>query len=302
LALLATTRPTLAWLLTSRSALALRSLVLLLSTRCRAAWAFSPRASWVSAAALDSARLLLGLRPRLLCGRLLPHLLLRRLLPSLRRLLSRLGTAWLHIGGLLARSYAVCAWPLLGLVVAAFSAALLRLGPAIAAFRALPLLLTTIWFLRSLPRLTATFGARALLRLSSVTVWGTLLSILAPPATSGPLAFIGVAIAILSALTLVGVAVAVLGALPLVAVAVLRTLPIVGVTALVRALLSPRGARRIVAETTLLARTKRARRGYVPLRPDLGAGLPNRRLRTEALSTQVLLAHHDRTANPGSAG
>jgi hypothetical protein len=51
--------------------------------------------SRVSAAAFDSARLLLGLRPRLLRS---------RLLPSLRGLLPRLGTAMLHIGALLARS------------------------------------------------------------------------------------------------------------------------------------------------------------------------------------------------------
>jgi hypothetical protein len=92
---------------TSRATLALRSLVLLLRTRPRATWALSPRTSGVSAAtALDSARLLLGLRPCLLCGRLLPHLLLRRLLPSLWGLLRPgLWTArLLHIGALLARS------------------------------------------------------------------------------------------------------------------------------------------------------------------------------------------------------
>src|SRR5262249_8651372 len=73
-------------LLTTRSALALRSLVLLLlSTRPRAPWAFCPRPSRVSAAAIGVARRLLGLRlrPRLLCRRLLPHLRLR-LLPRLR--------------------------------------------------------------------------------------------------------------------------------------------------------------------------------------------------------------------------
>jgi hypothetical protein len=83
-------------LLTTLPALALRSLLLLLSARPRA-WAFCPRPSGVSAAAaIDVSRLLLGLRPRLLC---------RRLLPRLRsRLLPRLWTARLHIGALLARS------------------------------------------------------------------------------------------------------------------------------------------------------------------------------------------------------
>jgi hypothetical protein len=326
LALLAlrTTATSLA-LLTTLPALALRSLVLLLSARPRA-WAFCPRASRVSTAAIDIARLLLGLWSRLLCW-----------------LLPRLWAARLHIGALIARSYAVCAWPRPRLVAAAFGAPLLRLRPTIAAFRTLPLLLSTISFLRSLPRLTATFGARALLWLIAVAVLGTLLPVLAPTSTRGPLALIGVAIAILSALTLVGVpvtllrtlaiigvAVAILGTSPLigVAVAVLGTLPIVGVAvailgtspivgvaiavlgallligvaALVWALLSARGARRIVAEAALLARTKRARRRHVPLRPDLGARLPNRRLRTEALTTQILLAHHDRTANPGCGG
>jgi hypothetical protein len=98
-----TSRPTLARLRTARPALALRGL-LLLSTRRRAAWAFCPRPSRVSAAALDGARLLLRLRPRLLCRWLLPHLLLRRLLPGLRGLLTRLRAARLRIGALFARS------------------------------------------------------------------------------------------------------------------------------------------------------------------------------------------------------
>jgi hypothetical protein len=87
LALRTTTRPTWA-LLTARSALALRSLVLLLSTRPRTPRAFCPRRpSRVSAAALDAARLLrLGLRPRLL-SRLLPHLWAARL--SIGTLLAR---------------------------------------------------------------------------------------------------------------------------------------------------------------------------------------------------------------------
>jgi hypothetical protein len=167
-----------------------------------------------------------------------------------------------------------------------------------------------------LPRLTATLGARTLLGLIAVTVLGTLLLLLA--ATGGPLALIGVAIAILgAALTLVGVPITILGtALTLVGVpvAILRTLPLVGVpitilgaltivtvTAIGRALLRSCSTRWIVAQAALLARTERTRRGYVPLRPDLGARLPNGRLRTEALTTQVLLAHHDRTPNPGGA-
>src|SRR5689334_2599175 len=141
--LLTTSRPALA-LRSTLSALTLRSLVLLLSTRCRAAWALSACSSGVAATTFGVARLLLGLRPRLLCG-----------------LLSGLLAARLRIGTLLARSYAVRAWPLPGLVVAALSAPLLRLGAAIAAFRTLPLLLTTIGVLCSLPRLTATFSARA---------------------------------------------------------------------------------------------------------------------------------------------
>jgi len=88
-ALLASTRPALA-LRSCRSALSLRSLVLLLRTRRRPAWAFCPRPSRVTAAALDVTQLLLGLRlrPRLLCRLLRPHL----------------GAARLHIGALLARS------------------------------------------------------------------------------------------------------------------------------------------------------------------------------------------------------
>ena len=84
-----------AWLLSRRPALALRSLVLLLRTRPRTPWAFCSRPSGVSAAALDVPRLLLGLGPRLLLG-LGPRLLCR--------LLPRLWTARLHIGALLARS------------------------------------------------------------------------------------------------------------------------------------------------------------------------------------------------------
>ena len=76
-------------------------MVLLLSARPRAPRAFCPRPSRVSAATLDGARLLLGLRPHLLCGRLLPHLLL----PSLRGLLlPHLGATRLQVGTLLARS------------------------------------------------------------------------------------------------------------------------------------------------------------------------------------------------------
>jgi hypothetical protein len=209
----------------------------------------------------------------------------------------------------------------------------------------LPLLLTTISFLRSLlPRLTATLGAWTLLGLIAVTVLGALLLLLAAFTTTGgslalvgiaiavlralllllaaittaggSLALIGVAIAILGTATLIGVAVAILGALPLIgiAVAVRRTLPLVGVsitilgaltvvtvTALGRALLGSCSPRRVVTQAALLARAKRTRRGHVPLRPDLGARLPNRRLRSEALTAQVLLAHHDGTSNSGGA-
>jgi hypothetical protein len=79
-------------LLTTLSAtlppLALRSLLLLLSARPRA-WAFCPRPSRVSAAAIGVSRLLLRLR--------LSALLRSRLLP-------RLWTARLHVGALIARS------------------------------------------------------------------------------------------------------------------------------------------------------------------------------------------------------
>jgi hypothetical protein len=92
---LLTPRPALA-LRSCRSALALRGLVLLLSTRPRT-WAFRPRPSRVSAAAALDATWLLGLRLR-------PRLLRSRLLPSLRRLLPHLGAARLHVGALLARS------------------------------------------------------------------------------------------------------------------------------------------------------------------------------------------------------
>src|SRR5262249_9078448 len=78
--------------------------------------------------------------------------------------------------------------------------------------------------------------------------------------------------------------------------------PIVGVTTLDRTtLLSSCGPRRIVTKAAPLARAKRARRGHVLRRPDLVACLPNGDLRTEALAAQVLLAHHDRTPNPGGA-
>jgi hypothetical protein len=209
-------------LLTTLPALALRRLLLLLSARPRPR-AFCPRPSRVPAAAVGVSGLLLGLRPCLLGRRLLP----------------RLRTTRLRIGALLARSYAVSAWPLLGLVPATLRAPLLLpLRAAIAAFRTLLLLLTAISFLRSLlPRLTATLSARTLLGLVAVTVLGTLLLLLAAiTTTGGPLAFIGVAIAILGTLTLVGVPVAILGALPIVGVpvAVLSALPIVGVAALGR--------------------------------------------------------------------
>src|SRR5882672_1556382 len=309
---------TLAWLPTLGllTTLALLSTLGLLSTRPGGPWAFCPRPSGVSAAAIDITRLLL----RLLLLRLSASLLRSRLLlPSLGgRLLPRLWAARLHIGALIARSYAVCAWPLPGLVAAALGALRLPLGPAIAAFRTL-LLLTTMSFLRSLlPRITATFGARTLLGLVAVTIFGTLLLLLAPALTGGPLALIGVAIAILGTLPLVGVPVAILGAPALIGIpiAILRTLTLVGipiaipsaltvitVTAIGRTLLSSRGARRIITQAALLARAERTRRGYVPLRPDLGARLPNCHLRTEALTTaQVLLAHHDRAPNPGGAG
>src|SRR5262245_3727000 len=72
----------------SLSALALRSLLLLLSTRPRA-WAFGPRTSGITAAAISVSRLLLRLR--------LSALLRSRLLP-------RLWAARLHIGALFARS------------------------------------------------------------------------------------------------------------------------------------------------------------------------------------------------------
>src|SRR5882672_7880447 len=296
---------TLAWLPTLGllTTLALLSTLGLLSTRPGGPWAFCPRPSGVSAAAIDITRLLL----RLLLLRLSASLLRSRLLlPSLGgRLLPRLWAARLHIGALIARSYAVCAWPLPGLVAAALGALRLPLGPAIAAFRTL-LLLTTISFLRSLlPRNTATFGARTLLGLVAVTIFGTLLLLLAPALTGGPLALIGVAIAILGTLTLVGIPVAILGALPLVGIpiAIPSALTVITVTAIGRTLLSSRGARRIITQAALLARAERTRRGYVPLRPDLGARLPNCHLRTEALTTaQVLLAHHDRAPNPGGAG
>ena len=96
MALRTTTRPALA-LWATRPALALRSsLVLLLRTRPRTPWAFCSRPSGVSAAALDSARLWLGLTA----------LLRRRLLPSLRGLLlpHLWATRRLHVGTLLARS------------------------------------------------------------------------------------------------------------------------------------------------------------------------------------------------------
>jgi hypothetical protein len=93
------------------------------------------------------------------------------------------------------------------------------------------LLLTTIPFLRSLPRLTATFGARTLLRLIAVAILGALLPFLTPASTGGPLAIVGVAIAILCALPLIGIAVTVLRTLTLVGVpiALLGTLPLIGI-------------------------------------------------------------------------
>jgi len=100
----------------------------------------------------------------------------------------------------------------------------------------LPLLLTEIAFLHSLPRLTATFSARTLGRIAvvgliAVTILGTLLPLLGATSPRDPLALIGVAIAILSALPLVGIAVTILGALTVigVAVAILGATPIVGV-------------------------------------------------------------------------
>jgi hypothetical protein len=169
----------------------------------------------------------------------------------------------------------------------------------------LPLRLTTISLLHSpLPRLTAALGARTLLGPIAVAVLGTLLPLLTPASTGGSLALIGVAIAILSALTLVGVPVAILGTSPLIgiAIAVLSALPFVGAAALGRTtLLSARGARRIVTQAALLARTKRTRRGDVARRPDLGASLAHSRLPAEALTAQVLLAHHLCTPDLGSA-
>lgn len=182
----------------------------------------------------------------------------------------------------------------------------------------MPLRLTTISLLHSpLPRLTAALGARTLLGLITVAVLGTLLPLLAPASTGGSLALIGVAIAILSALTLVGVPVAILGTSPLIGIpiAVLSALPFVGVAVAIRSalpfvgaaalgrttLLSARGARRIVTQAALLARTKRTRRGHVARRPDLGASLAHSRLPAEALTAQVLLAHHLCTPDLGSA-
>jgi hypothetical protein len=164
-----------------------------------------------------------------------------------RRLLPRLRTTRLRIGALLARSYAVSAWPLLGLVPATLRAPLLLpLRAAIAAFRTLLLLLTTIPFLRSLPRLTATFGARTLLRLIAVAILGALLPFLTPASTGGPLAIVGVAIAILCALPLIGIAAAVLRTLPIVPIAILGALTVVTVTAIGRALLRSCSTRRVV--------------------------------------------------------
>jgi hypothetical protein len=182
----------------------------------------------------------------------------------------------------------------------------------------LPLRLRAISFLHPLPlRLAATFSARTWRRIAVtilVTILGTLLPVLRPTSTCGSGALIGIPIAILGALSLVGVAIAIrgtpsivgvaiaiLGTSPIVGVAVtflgtlsivgvavtiLGTLSIVGVATLGRTtLLASCSARWIVTKPAPLARTKRTRRGYIPLRPDLGAGLPNRNLRMEAWAT-----------------
>jgi hypothetical protein len=149
---------------------------------------------------------------------------------------------------------------------------------------------------------TATFCAGLLLA-TIAAINALLVLIVASTALgSGPLL---ATIAAINTLLVLVVASTALGSGPLLAtIAAINTLLvlIVASTALRRSLLRSRGARRIITQAALLARTERTRRGYVPLRPDLGARLPNCHLRTEALTTaQVLFADHDCTPNPGGA-
>jgi hypothetical protein len=229
-----------------------------------------------------SARLL-PLWPTIAAFRTLPLLLTTiAFLHALPRLTATFG-AWTLLGltaviGLIAVSILGTLLPLLATVLTGSPLALI--GVPIPIFGTSPIIGVAITVLSALP------------------VIGVAITVLSA------LPVIGIAITILGASPVIGIAVAILGTSPIVGVAIsiVRALPIVGVAALVRTLLSSCGARRIITQAALLARTERTRRGHVPLRPDLGARLPNRHLRTEALTTaQVLLTHHDRTPNPRGA-
>jgi hypothetical protein len=216
-------------------------------------------------------------------------------LHALPRLTATFG-AWTLLGltaviGLIAVSILGTLLPLLATVLTGSPLALI--GVPIPIFGTSPIIGVAITVLSALPVIGV-----AITVLSALPVIGIAITIL------GASPVIGIAVAILGTSPVVGVPIAILGAPPIVGVAIsiVRALPIVGVAALVRTLLSSCGARRIITQAALLARTERTRRGHVPLRPDLGARLPNRHLRTEALTTaQVLLTHHDRTPNPRGA-